>query len=464
MNGTKDIGKVDKRAEARYQNLDSLIGPLKRAAIDAYMRDLKFKLSGKFYEREERDPEDGPVTRYVHCPDDKGEGGRKYNTELLSDHYVHKFSEIRNKIDSILEPWFDLPNPGTIRTEMGDVGKVLQVLQAAPSEQGGVIAGAGTLYKTIKDTEEMLNQMASATVSSFSTNFVGKLDAITQNLTLGISLWGASLAAEKGIFKEARASVVLAVEKATTAFRKVAKKESDNFDFVLKVIKVAIGAYATFVNPTLSVLQKGVAYAQTGANGLGEIAGEDDERRVTKNVGSYAEGIKSLEDILHLLNDNIENAELKVEENIKERLKEMPKNKEAFDIEVQTIEDGETINQGKEVRIDPAYVEDITQRKLPEVAEEIRKAKGKMKYVSMSNCVSRHENIGIGPSGPSFHFDRMKWRLTSLLQELAWDVDNGNKDFELAMAYIRERGEASRKKLEAMNQKIKEGHYVDPWA
>ena len=87
-----------------------------------------------------------------------------------------------------------------------------------------------------------------------------------------------------------------------------------------------------------------------------------------------------------------------------------------------------------------------------------------MKYVSMSNCVSRHENIGIGPSGPSFHFDRMKWRLTSLLQELAWDVDNGNKDFELAMAYIRERGEASRKKLEAMNQKIKEGHYVDPWA
>ena len=104
MNGTKDIGKVDKRAEARYQNLDSLIGPLKRAAIDAYMRDLKFKLSGKFYEREERDPEDGPVTRYVHCPDDKGEGGGKYNTELLSDHYVHKFSEIRNKIDSILEP------------------------------------------------------------------------------------------------------------------------------------------------------------------------------------------------------------------------------------------------------------------------------------------------------------------------------------------------------------------------
>mgnify|MGYP000962933049 CR=1 FL=1 len=84
MNGTKDIGKVDKRAEARYQNLDSLIGPLKRAAIDAYMRDLKFKLSGKFYEREKRDPEDGPVTRYVHCPDDKGEGGESTTPNFLA--------------------------------------------------------------------------------------------------------------------------------------------------------------------------------------------------------------------------------------------------------------------------------------------------------------------------------------------------------------------------------------------
>lgn len=84
-----------------YDSLDMLIGELKRSAIDAYMRDHGYTVSGSSYEKVA--PNRSVGESVVECPQEDGSGGGKevvYFTDgppSKSEGYCDSFDEIRQK-------------------------------------------------------------------------------------------------------------------------------------------------------------------------------------------------------------------------------------------------------------------------------------------------------------------------------------------------------------------------------
>lgn len=73
------------------------------------------------------------------------------------------------------------------------------------------------------------------------------------------------------------------------------------------------------------------------------------------------------------------------------------------------------------------------------------------------------ENIGLGPSGPSEAFNEMRDLLSRLLLDLADDVENGAKNFELAAEAIAEQDTDTKARLDQRAQGISSNR-TDPWS
>ena len=114
----------------KYDDLDESIGRLKRAAIDAYVRD-KIGGGAESFTRNK----DGyemvftGTTMGIDRPGPDGEGGGtgfKASTSNSGPNYgggsgstseldyTKEFNSVRRKIEDIVEPWRKLPNPETI--------------------------------------------------------------------------------------------------------------------------------------------------------------------------------------------------------------------------------------------------------------------------------------------------------------------------------------------------------------
>ena len=81
----------------------------------------------------------------------------------------------------------------------------------------------------------------------------------------------------------------------------------------------------------------------------------------------------------------------------------------------------------------------------------------------MGRGVRRPEDIGIGEVGPSGAFNAMRERLMKLMDDMAWDVENGAAMLQKVMDALRSQDANSQKELESINQKIEKGSGIDPW-
>lgn len=98
---------------AEYSDLDIIIKHLKKAAIDAYMKDRLFNLDGGEYMQMTTQP----LARVrIEAPNADGEGGgrllegKSYDRDLVED-----FNVVRSKIDSIVSRWKGLPEPSGLK-------------------------------------------------------------------------------------------------------------------------------------------------------------------------------------------------------------------------------------------------------------------------------------------------------------------------------------------------------------
>ena len=93
-----------------YDNLSTLVGRLKRAAIDAYMRSQGFRVSDRYYSQQiGMNPDYGDLIAYIVRPDEAGNGGGEgVNGPFMHAPftYVDEFEGIRNFIDGKLEMWY----------------------------------------------------------------------------------------------------------------------------------------------------------------------------------------------------------------------------------------------------------------------------------------------------------------------------------------------------------------------
>ena len=91
------------------------------------------------------------------------------------------------------------------------------------------------------------------------------------------------------------------------------------------------------------------------------------------------------------------------------------------------------------------------------------KAKNNLPRVSMFTCLLRSGVIGIGSYGPAHAFSDLNVRIEKLLKNLADDIENEAKNFDLAVEAIVSEDAQARSRLQETVDYIK-GNPGDPWA
>ena len=139
-----------------YSNVPMLVGRLKKAAIDAYMRSscdsafTDYEVHDDYYMVSTLVPQGQAAapsdSQRITRPGDDGEGGGRTNGDSTMK-YVHKFNEIRSAIDEVVGPWLDLPDPQRINTEKAKVFGVVGILAADVNMQAGAPVGAGNCIR-----------------------------------------------------------------------------------------------------------------------------------------------------------------------------------------------------------------------------------------------------------------------------------------------------------------------------
>lgn len=128
--------------DATYDDLPELIGNLKRAAIDAYVRDklapspALFTLAEDHYLITVNSGAGGGSSTRITRPNSDGEGGGEATTittnfgqtQCDDGDFTSEFDSVREEIKKILELWIGLPNPKRIEYEMNECRQIVSIL------------------------------------------------------------------------------------------------------------------------------------------------------------------------------------------------------------------------------------------------------------------------------------------------------------------------------------------------
>lgn len=450
-----------------YSNVPMLVGRLKKAAIDAYMRSscdsafTDYEVHDDYYMVSTLVPQGQAAapsdSQRITRPGDDGEGGGRTNGDSTMK-YVHKFNEIRSAIDEVVGPWLDLPDPQRINTEKAKAFGVVGILAADINMQAGAPVGTGELHKALDRVNQKINDMSGATVMSFGLDFIDPLQGAVQGIQEGVAYWGASLAAEQKMFERARYIVLTAIEKSTKVFRGVADNEYQKLNIILQVVNEVVEAFDAFVEPT-GLLKHGSTAVKLGLKGMKKVTEEDVKKGAPQN---YESAMKAFRSAFKAIANRVELAEGKIQQTLVDNYEVMEVNHERVDMSMKTLSSSE-IGKADKLKIDMNHIDDIVNRAMPRVSESLEDAAKRISGVFLSDCVRRDPRVGVGESGPSKQFDQLKVLLYKLLADLAWESRTGTKDFELAVHYIQTQDGQSKAALDSFNEQVSKGSGIRPW-
>ena len=449
-----------------YDNLDTLIGELKRSAIDAYMHDHEYTVSGSSYE--EVAPNRSVGESVVERPQEDGSGGGKeviYFTDgppSKSEGYSDTFDEIRHEIDSRLKKWKNLPNPREIEIESSKCLEVTKVLASTATTQNGLIVPAGMVIPAnLELIGHKLRSMKGETADAIQAKFLTALSAAVGNLNRVSIYLGGALVAEEKVFSAAREAVAKAVHEAKEVCDKVARGDGSEMKIAVNIAKLVADGIAAFTGPL------GAAYkATTIGAGVSSVAlGGIDASKVessgevkSSDVKSYDQALTALDTALDAINLDIRNGESALSANIVDNIDIITGNRSAFDLSFESIRSKEKL-----LIVVPEDAMAIAKSHLPPIAEELSKTARSALGFSMTTAVMRDEGVGIGPKGPGEMFASMRTLLYELLRELAWDVENGAANLRSAIELIENEDANSKAALEQSARNIDKGSRIDPW-
>lgn len=450
-----------------YSNVPMLVGRLKKAAIDAYMRSscdsafTDYEVHDDYYMVSTLVPQGQAAapsdSQRITRPGDDGEGGGRTNGDSTMK-YVHKFNEIRSAIDEVVGPWLDLPDPQRINTEKAKAFGVVGILAADINMQAGAPVGTGELHKALDRVNQKINDMSGATVMSFGLDFIDPLQGAVQGIQEGVAYWGASLAAEQKMFERARYIVLTAIEKSTKVFRGVADNEYQKLNIILQVVNEVVEAFDAFVEPT-GLLKHGSTAVKLGLKGMKKVTEEDVKKGAPQN---YESAMKAFRSAFKAIANRVELAEGKIQQTLVDNYEVMEVNHERVDMSMKTLSSSE-VGKADKLKIDMNHIDDIVNRAMPKVSESLEDAAKRISGVFLSDCVRRDPRVGVGESGPSKQFDQLKVLLYKLLADLAWESRTGTKDFELAVHYIQTQDGQSKAALDSFNEQVSKGSGIRPW-
>ncbi|WP_125482442.1 hypothetical protein [Actinobaculum sp. 313] len=301
---------------------------------------------------------------------------------------------------------------------------------------------------------ENLDAMSGHVVEDFKTKFLTQLGVAMMGQHDIAVVWAATLAAEKGAFEAARASVVDAIQQATAACDKAAIQSYGDIKMALRVADWALKAVSSFTSAGATAI---LALTGLGLEVVKTFAEEIEE--LDEEVYVYEEAMVAFEKALAQVNAELIEVEEQVRANLLYNLEAIRSRKGAFDLTIKRTEN----NGSQDLQVERGLVNEITNSYMPMIADELKGIAYRIPGVSMKMAVLRDGHIGIGEQGPSGPFGEMRILLEELVRDLSWEVEKGAEDLRLAVQAIVDRDSEAQRRWDELDSFLDGGSGIDPW-
>ena len=457
----------DPKKEYDYADVPELVGYLKRSAIDAYMMSENSGITSHCTIMDDRYvvssiPLVGSSDRDIARPGMDGQGGGEAldsGSGGSGADCTSEFDKIRWSIDKIVEPWKQLPDPKNVDNEIEKWITAVSPLAKDPQTVGNKSTGGGTIFTNLDQAGKALGNMSGEVIHKVET-FVAKLASVTGGLHDKTMVLGGALNSEMKMFEETRASVVKAFQQGIKVFDAVALSEPEGFKMVLEIVSVTIDTALIFTAPEVVIERK---LLQTSSRALQTLKSSQDAMVDDEKVDSYYSAISQLESAFEAINKSVTKAGKGVESMLIGNLDSMSQSdhRKYYDVTMDPI-DSSAIEPAPELNMDYGKAKGVC-RKFGDARSSVIEAKDSLPRVSMFTCLLRSGVIGIGSYGPAHAFSDLNVRIEKLLKNLADDIENEAKNFDLAVEAIVSEDAQARSRLQETVDYI-EGNPGDPWA
>lgn len=458
---------------ADYADLESLIGPLKRAAIDAYICSESFlgiwgfKINGDEYSYTH--PSTGywgPNVERISRPDANGEGGGGWQMHVPMapdpddepNRYVDDFDNIRSRIDTALEPWKDLPDPTDIAAHVELVRQANRLLAFEAVASNGTVTGGGEIGGNLNLAMENSDAMAGGLITAFKANFMSQLGkAIGGHHAITVVL-GGFLAAEEKIWEGARQGVVDLVVETTKAFDAAAAGNGPDWELILKVAGYAAAGAAIFASggaaTALAVAGLGIKILDAEVPKSGESTDAPD--------GDYKSVMETFEKVLSDMDSEITKQEEEMETNMTTNQTQVNDDSGSYNLRRPAVIDIRDDSDLGVIQIDEVLALEITGTYLPNVAKELKTAVGYIDDVLSLTPIQRDSSIGVGMFGPSGAYYGLRGLLETLLGELEEETRLSARALDLGIKDMKVLDTDQKDALERFADKLIEDAKPDP--
>lgn len=462
-----------------YEDFEALVGRLKRAAIDAYMDDAGFDKVGEKYSSVQvvSDPLGRTTswTTLVPRPGEDGSGGGDGEmicsspVPVQSISYQSEFDQIRAQIDTLVQPWRDLPSPARVQTVEQQCVSLNTGLAGTASFSQGNVGGVGIIATNLDQVRTNSQAFTGRTGERFKSHFLGRIGAVCGGLWAMSILATTMVHVQVELWKWGRQDVANVLDTARAAMEASCYGSKQQLEVTLQVVGIVVKVAKEFV--------PGVAGSVLGVAGIGLDLLQDATATSVPNIelagATYEEVLKNFTAALTTINEQITAQERLIDETLARNLTSIQEvgktirhpnpgtaaeHSNPYDLEVPPI--GST----KGVRITSyELVAGIWQECLPAVAHELEGLAVTSRDCMTWNALQRNAGVGIALSGPSMRFGELTWKLCEMANDLAWDVKMGAKDLKLVVTAMREHDEASAARLRDFAKKMSTPGPYDAW-
>lgn len=403
--------------------LKAQVGELRRAAIDAWMREQGYEVRGSEYHK--TDGIFGTNVLTVTVPNAAGHGGGDFDSWDIrvrdeTAQFKAAFADIGAAINDTFAPWYEAPEVEGIDALVDICGAQSDALALEPSLVRGVIAGSGDLSQKLSKIAELASHMSGASITAFEESFTERLPNALAGCHAVSLARGAAVASEASLWRNARRNIGRIAAEATAVFRGIAAQTPHDETVALTVAGLAAEGLALFGRNPAAEFAAYLIHASS------TLAGSSTD--VDLLSGSFDLGMSSLRTAVRRLNSAITAEEDEIARVLTQNVASIESNSATFDLTPTGIRDvdGWTISMASD------EVDRITGVLMPEMADTLRTVSTEIWATSPANVLARPAQLGSGSSGPTREFGELGQVLYSLLRDLAWEVTSGAKNLELA--------------------------------
>lgn len=459
---------------ASYDELDTLIGKLKRAAIDSYMASNGWYVSETRYEQTGAELD---LIATVTRPGEDGEGGGDWDGANLHDwfgltdnhDYEKAFPQIRARIDAALSGgWTWLPDPAGIAPLVESMRRANSQLAFSAVSTDGRVTGGGNLGGYLNLIVEDCGAMGGGMITTFKQDFLGQLSkAIAGHHAITVILGGA-LAAQQGMWEAARETVTDIVTSATDAFNKSANNGGGDWHVLLKVAGYAVAGVSIFATGGAATT---LAVAGLGLTILDDSAGGDKPEAKAPGGDDYDSIMSAFEGAFPDLNTHIDAEEKTLDANFRTNLDRIRADHASYDLQrppLIGIDDDRDLHRNshggyEEIKIDRVLAKEIADDLLPSVSDELNGANSDISDCASLSPLFRDSSIGMGQYGVGESYYEMQRLLSELVSDLSGEARQGGLTFSLAVDDIGRADTSAKDALEKRAEFARTIQWGDPW-